>query len=135
MRYIDADTPIGSKILRKGNRIMLPYRSMHSNREVYGEDAGTFDAARFVKTPALRRSASYHPFGGGATLCAGRFLARQEVLRFIGTALFLYDIELVEKVGGGKQGFPRVDGFKPTFGMMATLEGDDFEVGITAKGV
>jgi cytochrome P450 len=128
MRYIDADTHVGGKLLRKGNRIMLPYRSMHENPDVFGTDVASFDATRFVKHPALRRSPSYHPFGGGATLCAGRFLARQEVMRFIGTALWLYDIELV-----GEQKFPRMDGFKPTFGMMATLEGDDFEVRITAK--
>jgi cytochrome P450 len=134
MRFIDEDTIIGGKIFRKGNRIMLPYRTMHENADIFGQDAHTFDARRFMKNPALKRSASYHPFGGGSTLCAGRFLARQEVLRFIGTTLWAYDIELLQLDGGLQQRFPRVDGQKPTFGMMSTLGGDDYQVSIRKDG-
>jgi hypothetical protein len=43
----------------------------------------------------LKRGSSFRPFGGGATLCAGRFLAQKEVLRFIGTALWRYDVEVL----------------------------------------
>lgn len=130
MRFIHADTEIGGNILRKGNRIMLPYRTLHENADIYGHDSQRFQPGRFLKTSSLKRSFSYRPFGGGATLCAGRFLAQQEVLRFIGTALYLYEMEpvLQDAEGRPQQPFPRVDDKTPTFGMMTTLGGDDFEI-------
>lgn len=133
MRYIDEDTEIGGKILRKGNRIMLPYRTLHEDPEVYGHDSKTFRWDRFIKSPGLKRSSSYRPFGGGATLCAGRFLAQKEVLRLIGTALFRYDISLSQNTEGRRSSFPRVDDKKPTFGMMATSDGDDLEISIKKR--
>ncbi|KAF2679169.1 cytochrome P450 [Lentithecium fluviatile CBS 122367] len=130
MRFIDEDTVIGGKNLRKGNRIMLPYRALHENPEIYGSDSLDFKAGRFLKENGMRRNNSYRPFGGGATLCAGRFVAMKEVLRFIGTALWLYDIELETGVGGVKQSFPRVENKKPTFGVMAAFGDDDLRISI-----
>ena len=133
MRYIDADTSIGSKVLRKGRRIMIPYRQLHENVDAYGADTMEFKPERFLVKKALKRSSCYKPFGGGATLCAGRFVAVQEVLSFIGVAMYRYDVELVKQGGDEAQSFPRVDSKKPTFGMMSPIEGDDVHVKITRK--
>ncbi|KAM5442403.1 hypothetical protein MferCBS31731_002281 [Microsporum ferrugineum] len=134
MRYITEDTLIGGKILRKGRKIMLPYRQLHENQDVFGNDFSKFRPTRFIEKRNLTRSSSYRPFGGGATLCAGRFVARQEVLCFIGTALHQYDIERLEDPNDIPR-FPRVDSAKPTFGIMAPLEGDDLRVYITPKNM
>lgn len=92
-----------------------------------------FNPDRFLVKKALKRSSCYRPFGGGATLCAGRFVAMQEVLSFIGMAMYKYEIELVKKSGDEAQRLPRVDSKKPTFGMMPPVEGDDLQVKITRK--
>ncbi|KAI9688927.1 MAG: hypothetical protein M1820_010208 [Bogoriella megaspora] len=133
MRYIDADTTIGNKVLRKGRRIMIPYRQLHERADVYGADAMTFKPERFLMKKSLKKSSCYRPFGGGATLCAGRFVAMQEVLSFIGTAMYRYEIEMVKQGLDGARKIPRVDSKKPTFGMMSPIEGDNFQVKITRK--
>jgi cytochrome P450 len=133
MRYIANDTRIGNRILRAGRKIMIPYRQLHEHTAVWGSDALTFNPRRFLDDKSLKRSASYRPFGGGATLCAGRFVAMQEVLSFIGLALHRYDIEVVERPDGMNQGFPRVDSMKPTFGMMGPIDGDDYVVTVTKR--
>jgi cytochrome P450 len=133
MRYIATDTPIGKHILRAGHKIMIPYRQLHEHSVVWGSDALVFNPRRFLDDKNLKRNASYRPFGGGATLCAGRFVAMQEVLSFIGLALHRYDIELMTKPDGKIQAFPRVDSMKPTFGMMGPIEGDDYLVKVTKR--
>ncbi|KAL9079317.1 MAG: hypothetical protein Q9157_001793 [Trypethelium eluteriae] len=133
MRYIDADTPIGNKILRKGRRIMIPYRQLHERTEVFGADSMVFKPERFLTKKSLKKSSCYRPFGGGKTLCAGRFVAMQEVMSFIGLAMYRYELEVVNQGMDKAQRFPRVDSKKPTFGMMSPMEGDDFRVKITRK--
>lgn len=73
VRHLSADTIIGGKILRKNNRVMIPYRQLHFNEEVFGKDVHRFDPDRFLKNEALQRSSSWRPFGGGITMCPGRF--------------------------------------------------------------
>ena len=133
MRYIATDTRIGKHILRAGHKIMIPYRQLHEHTAVWGNDALVFNSKRFLDDKSLKRNASYRPFGGGATLCAGRFVAMQEVLGFISLALHRYDIELVSRTDGMNQAFPRVDSMKPTFGMMGPIEGDDYIVKVTKR--
>ena len=128
MRLCLEDTILDDKVLLKGNKVMIPYRALHENPDVWGPDASSFDAHRFLRNRALLRDSSYRPFGGGATLCAGRFVAVAEVLSFIGTALHRYDFALT-----AGQDFPKADTMKPTFGMMAPKEGDDFAVRITRR--
>lgn len=133
MRYVVTDTPIGKYMLRAGRKIMIPYRQLHENTAVWGSDALSFDSKRFLDDKSLKWSTSYRPFGGGATLCAGRFVAIQEVLSFIGLVLHRYDLELVKWPDGTSQQFPHVDSMKPTFGMMGPVEGDDFMVKVTKR--
>jgi cytochrome P450 len=128
MRLVLEDTVLNDKVLRKGNKVMIPYRALHENPDVWGSDAQSFNARRFLKNRALLRDSSYRPFGGGATLCAGRFVAVAEVLSFVGTALHRYDFAAV-----AGRGFPKADTMKPTFGMMAPRDGDDLRVLITRR--
>lgn len=73
VRYLSADTIIGGKTLRKNNRVIIPYRQLHFNEEVFGKDVHQFDPERFLKNEALPKSSSWRPFGGGTTMCPGRF--------------------------------------------------------------
>jgi cytochrome P450 len=37
VRLITADTVVGGKLLRKGNRLIIPYRQLHMDESVYSE--------------------------------------------------------------------------------------------------
>ncbi|KAL9128014.1 MAG: hypothetical protein Q9217_003208, partial [Psora testacea] len=71
VRHLTEDTVIGGKTLRKGNRVMIPYRQLHFNEEVFGKGIKLFDPERFIKDESLHRSTSWRPFGGGITQCPG----------------------------------------------------------------
>ena len=126
VRRVSAPTPIGSKVLSPGYRVIVPYRQLHFNEEVYGNDAFDFDAERCLKSKELSHSPSFRPFGGGANYCPGRFIARQEVCVTIACILTRFDISLAANgVDGKTQRFPRTADGKPCLGIMGSLEGDD----------
>ncbi|CAG8948903.1 hypothetical protein HYFRA_00002029 [Hymenoscyphus fraxineus] len=93
VRYLTADIKLNGKILRKGNRIMIPQQQLHLS-ETFGDNITTFDPDRFLKNPSLKRNASFKPFGGGTTLCPGRFLAKRTTLAFVAIALKRFEIVL-----------------------------------------
>ncbi|KAL8947491.1 MAG: hypothetical protein Q9183_007782, partial [Haloplaca sp. 2 TL-2023] len=101
VRHITKDTKIGGKLLRKGSRLMIPYRQMHFDESIFGADAQTFRCDRFLKDKTLKRGSSWRPFGGGTTQCPGRFAAKQVVLSFTATLLKRFDVQIE-----GQQPFP-----------------------------
>ncbi|KAL8851305.1 MAG: hypothetical protein Q9221_003750 [Calogaya cf. arnoldii] len=128
VRHITEDTIIGGKTLRKGNRLMIPYRQLHFDKGVFGEDAHSFDPARFEKNPKLLRSASWRPFGGGITMCPGRYVAKESVAIFIAIALRRFNFEFVEG-----QVFPHGAEGTPVLGIMSIQDGEDPLVKITPR--
>ena len=133
VRFILEDTIIGGKTFRKGNRIMMPYRQLHENDQVYGDDVSKFVPDRFIKDKTLRRSPCFRPFGGGSTWCPGRFVARKEVIAFVASILYQFEISLVKTPDGLNQVFPRVESAKPSFGMMGVVSGDDLKVKVCLR--
>ena len=105
---------------------MISARQLHFDQEVFGDDAGQFDQLRFLKNPNLQRSPSFRPFGGGATLCPGRDLAKSMVLTFVVLLLQNYDVGLAVP-----QLFPRYDDNKPSIGITAGT--DDLLVKLTPR--
>ncbi|KUJ10947.1 cytochrome P450, partial [Mollisia scopiformis] len=123
-RQVMSKFALGGKVLKTGNMLLMPYRQLHFNEQVFGTNATEFDAKRFLKDKNLLRSTSYRPFGGGSTYCPGRFLAKREVLMFVALVLFRFDISLVGK-DGEKAKFPRMDVTIPLGGVMGPVVGDD----------
>lgn len=89
--------------LRAGDRVCLyPYLT-HHDPEVYA-DAARFQFDRFVAKDGppqffksgRRLTIPLMLFGGGTTMCPGRFLATQEVKLFTAALLQRLDIELLE---------------------------------------
>lgn len=80
IRNVTSLTEIGGKLLHKGTKVLIPYRQLHLNEDIFGADLLHFNAERFFTNKELARSSSYRPFGGGVTYCPGRFLARREVI-------------------------------------------------------
>ena len=128
VRYITEDTTIGGKKLRKGNRIMIPNRQLHFNERVFGDRVNEFKSTRFLDDDALTRTLSWRPFGGGTTLCPGRFIAKQTVISFVAMLIQQYDVVLV-----GQQKFPRFEEGNPVLGVMSSKRGDDLSIQLTPR--
>lgn len=126
VRYLTADVvlPGSPVVLRAGNRIMMPQRQLHYDESIFGADARTFDAERFLKNPKLRTSGSYRPFGGGTTLCPGRHLAKVACLAFVAGLVGRFDVRLEDET----QGFPEPAEEYPTITLVDIRPGTDLRV-------
>jgi len=143
MRYVTSPTLIGGKLLEMGHNVMVPYRQLHFDKDVWGENVAEFDPERFLKQKHLARSPSYRPFGGGQHLCPGRFLARHAVFNFVALVLARYDVGLAT-IGdkdtyyrgalGGRQRFPRADESKPGLGTLSPIPGDNVILRLAPRG-
>jgi cytochrome P450 len=127
IRLITQDTMIGGKLMRKGNRVMVPHRLQHFDESVFGESPHLFRPERWQKEN-LARSPSWRPFGAGKTMCSGRFLARFSVTTFVATLLRRFDVEMV-----GNPPFPQGDEGKPVLGIMSIKKGHDFNVRLSPR--
>jgi cytochrome P450 len=103
------------------------------NRDVWGADPLLMDPFRFANNTKLQNSKSYRPFGGGHTLCPGRFVAKRSMGYAVALLVSRYDISMVnEQMRHGEKGsykssppFPRLDTTKPSPGASLPHEGDD----------
>ncbi|KAL7788825.1 cytochrome P450 [Trichoderma afarasin] len=128
VRFITQDTVIGGKVLRKGNRLMIPFRQLHFDRGVFGETADSFDHERFLKKATLTQSNNWRPFGGGNTMCPGRHMAKRSVLLFVAMLLHRFDVEM-----DGYQPIPAAEEGKPVLGIMSIKGTDDLRVRLTTR--
>lgn len=130
-RTVISSTCIQGKMLQPGEKLLMPYRQLHLEEEVFGPHAREFDARRFVDNEGLSGSQYFKPFGGGTTYCSGRYLARREVIAFVALVLSQYELELEDP----DQMFPRQDEKKPTLGVLSPLPGDDLLVVVRPRMV
>lgn len=124
---------IGGKALQPGRKLLMPYKQLHMDAAVFGPDADSFDARRFMNNKTLERSTSWRPFGGAKTHCPGRFLARREVYMFLVIVLFRFDLKLVPRPGERTPQFPRADTSIPAGGLLPPVKGDDLFVEIRRR--
>ncbi|KAF1918869.1 cytochrome P450 [Ampelomyces quisqualis] len=78
-------------LLRKGNIVQIAGTVMHSDTDIWGPDASSFNARRFFHSTNGTKSgaggskagtvhpAAYRSFGGGTSLCPGRHFAQMEI--------------------------------------------------------
>lgn len=129
-RLVMEETIIADYTFRKGAVVKCPIRPHHWDPEIWGPDVEEFVPDRFIREPGkglMRGDAKLvRPFGGGASLCPGRFFASYEVLSFVGALLFKYDIKLAE---GAKIPQPNLNA--PTLGICSPI--NDVEVVITKR--
>ena len=141
VRGIQCATEIGDKVLGAGANILIPYRQLHLNPEIFGSNADQFDPERFLRNGNLSKNPSFRPFGGGRTYCPGRYLAEREILTFVALALHRFDIRITasksyddEKARNVLPKFPRIDNKKFCLGIMEPIKGDDLILDITRRG-
>lgn len=126
VRTVESDTPLGGVILRKGGKVLLPFRQLHFNEKVFGSNVDQFDPARFLGDGNLQKISSFRPFGGGTTYCPGHYVAQREVLVFIALTMFRFkSISLAEQA---QQAFPELDTKKPCLGIMTPVAGQDVQI-------
>ncbi len=131
VRLVTRDVMIGGKLMRKGNRVMVPHRVLHFDESIFGDAIDEWQPRRWLDTEAGRKlpsSPSWRPFGGGKTKCSGRFLAKYFVTAFVATLLHRYDIEMV-----GNPPMPQPDVGRPVLGIISVKEGQDYMVKITKR--
>ncbi|KAK0747393.1 putative cytochrome p450 [Apiosordaria backusii] len=131
VRLATRDVVIGGKLMRQGNRVMVPHRLLHFDETVFGEDTASWRPQRWLDTEEGRKlpsSPSWRPFGGGRTKCSGRFLAKFVVTAFVATLLRRFDIEAI-----GEPPMPEPDVGRPVLGIISVKEGQDYRVAITER--
>lgn len=135
VRLVVNQTKIGGKTLRPGRKLLMPYRQMHLDRDVWGPGAANFDAGRFMRDKSLSRSSSFRPFGGGNGYCPGRFLARREVFMFVATVLRRFELGLLPSSDGSKPTCPDLDETTPTGGILSPVAGQDVIVQVQPRTI
>ena len=137
IREVTRTVHVRDKILTKGTQVILPHRQLLMAEEAFGHDAKETDLARFAKDKSLERHPYYKPFGGGVTLCTGRFLGKREVLAFVALALWRYDFHVIQRgeeaLGVKGMATPRLDEAKPSLGVSKQVEGDDMIVSVKQR--
>ncbi|MCJ1320748.1 hypothetical protein MMC15_006089 [Xylographa vitiligo] len=117
------------KSLLPGRKLLMFHRELLLDAAAFGADATAYNPARFLDNEPLLRSKSFTPFGGGAMLCPGRFMARDEVLLFVARALGRFDLRVVEG-----RGFPRLDVRTAAgVGILGPVGGDDVVVRVRER--
>ncbi|KAF2867711.1 cytochrome P450 [Massariosphaeria phaeospora] len=128
---------VGGKTLRAGNKIMLPIKELHYDPSIWASTPSTLTPARFLAAPKLAKSASYRPWGGGHTLCPGRFLARRSVNAFIAILLSRYDVALdldqAPALASATAPFPKSDGARPSPGVVPVGQGEDVRIRLSPR--
>ena len=132
VRNVDATTELGGKLLRSGTKVLIPYRQLHFNRQVWGDDAADFEACRFLRNKEFARSPCFRPFGGGTTYCPGRFLEKREVLTFVALGICRFEVSLAEigEENLSEHKFPGLEIWKPCLGIMGPVKGHDVIVNV-----
>ena len=131
VRTVISPTQLHGKILSPGKTVLIPYRQLHLDEEVFGEDALHFRPERYLRDKDLAKNPSFKPFGGGATYCPGRFFAQREIYTF--TAMLLNRFEVSLRPFGGESDdtliyaspFPKLEDTKPCLGIMGPMKGED----------
>ncbi|KAF2501547.1 cytochrome P450 [Lophium mytilinum] len=131
-RHVVSDTTIRGKTFRAGRKLLIPQRQTLLDESVFGENAATFDAERFMRDRKLANSTSFRPFGGGISMCSGRHVAKREAFAFVGSVLTRYELKLVSPEFG-KQTFPRLNVMNPNLGLMGPMPEDDLVLEIKPK--
>lgn len=105
MRTLTANTVIGGRTLRVGNRFIIPYRQLHLEPRNFGGDSLAFRPSRFQKnngrskTGERVRMGLFRPFGGGLMICPGRFITTSVVVLFVALLLRRFDIFMAREKG------------------------------------
>lgn len=92
-RVLQKDEQLEGYILHEGSLVFLPVQLMHYNPDIF-RNPTKFDPDRWNGGGDKRQNSSLRPFGGGSSICSGRFLAEQETLLIAATFLLRFEIRV-----------------------------------------
>ena len=122
---------VGGKTIPKGTPVLVPYRDILMDRGAFGDDAPAFRWDRFQRDENLVNHANFRPWGGGAGICPGRFVAQAEILMFVALVVKRYEIERAEP----ETAAPRVNADMPSAGIMGPVGNKDVIMRLKPIGV
>ncbi|KAG9237430.1 cytochrome P450 [Amylocarpus encephaloides] len=80
-RMVVEDTVLADRhLLKKGSFLFISNQSCHLDQSSWGPTAHQFNARRFVESKTPRNA--FVGWGGGQSMCPGRFLAQNQILSF-----------------------------------------------------
>ncbi|KAK8053584.1 cytochrome p450 protein [Apiospora saccharicola] len=103
-RLVKEDTLLAETwFLAKGSVIQIAGSVMHANSSLWGDNVAGFHPERFLQTDAGINSSekstakqnSFRAFGGGKTLCPGRYFAMNEIQAFVIMVVLQFDLRPV----------------------------------------
>ena len=113
-------------LLKKGSILLVPSTELHNNASVWGPSREEFDPRRFLSKASTTPASAYRAFGGGASVCPGRFLATNEILSVIIALLLRYDMRPVDGIWIPPKSRPHI-----TTSVLTPVE--DIKVSITER--
>lgn len=121
-RWVIQETLLADRyLLTKDSVVQMPSGVVHADATVWGPDVGLFNPRRFMKEDApgsatangnlTKKAERVHPgayraWGGGQTLCPGRFFATTEITSALAMWVARFDVEPKK----GKWTMPEEDG-------------------------
>ncbi|KAH7387004.1 cytochrome P450 [Phaeosphaeria sp. MPI-PUGE-AT-0046c] len=130
-RDVKTECVIGGVTLEEGSRLVIPYRQMQFDEEVFGANASQFDPARFFLNPSLAKHPSFRPYGGGLAYCPGRFIAQKEITYFNAMVLSKFHVELNDP----NSLMPRMNTTKPCAGVVQVESGDEMVLRVRERAL
>lgn len=105
-RVVQSDTVLADEyFLKKGSIVQVSGGIIHADRRIWGSDVASFRPERHLNSaskstneksnteqPASVHPAAFRAFGGGATLCPGRYFAVNEIIALVAMIITLFDI-------------------------------------------
>ncbi|KAF1950448.1 cytochrome P450 [Byssothecium circinans] len=130
LRYVLEDTTIRGLKIKKGGRVIIPYRQVMLDESVYGCSSHRFIHDRFLEAPELLNGLHFKPFGGGVTLCPGRAVAQKEILTFVALALGKFRVRLPQGEPKIAHCMPKMNTQTPCLGIMGPETNEDVLVSV-----
>lgn len=108
-RMVHEDTIIGDQfLLRKGAIVQIPGGILHKDATIWGPDVASFNPRRFQHNWAGSKTdeagnvssekgdqvhaSAFRGFGGGTSLCPGRFIAQMEIISLTAAVVCAFDL-------------------------------------------
>ncbi len=103
VRMVMEDTMLAEKyLLKRGAVIQMPSAPSSQSESIWGPNPDKFNAKRMLKSKydALSRedrktrTQAYFPWGGGKYICPGKQFASTELIGFVGSLLYGFDVKM-----------------------------------------
>lgn len=115
VRLVREDVLLDNRyFLKKGSVVEIAGGVIHANGDIWGEDVDSFKPERFMTQRdkgSCVHPAAFRGFGGGKTLCPGRYFATNEILVLV--AMVVHCFSMTGSDGGVPAVPPKDDGVMP----------------------